>query len=980
MEDLTKDIIPVASHELCWAEYSYVTKVDFAQSVSKSTSLCQKICILLTALLNAVGGILILSGNSRSRRCDIDQWQRDLGQQLSKFIPNRDTLIKLIPVGQSIYVYIRKSSHLITLDSHLFIRDGPQNIKKFNASDLSRIITQTVTVPPPVHHAPEWSYDQVLQEHESNNLEYKFKDTTKILKKKKNTNTVLELYENHITDHADRAIFSFPNNLGGGRLVLGVDESDKARGNVVKGHVISLEVQQQLEVFMDEFLKKNPKTMEQRIWGDEMTIPQMGKHWDIHWIDVSLPGSEERRVAIVIDLYQCQGGLFMQCPESYVLDQHGSISRLSYSEWRDLILDACVDAISNMGSVSFSGESGKERTTPDSTRHPTHSKEELDRQLRRKSMLSWIEHNRNWRDRVDVRQRALDNDVLELVIESHMFEATNPVHFTPDEADISAVFPDIEPALEAIKKAHAGNGFVIATRYMFKCFSHGIQLRVSDEHVVDFLLVENNRLHLWTVVRRQGNKEELERQRGYLFLSGRIIKRYLVEVLSEWHRSTTFPVWCHTYSLSDNLEVQYDHTPPSLYTVLDAAEVPCMELIKAIAHMFLSKETKLKSILGDPLSIRLTCKQYKAIVGTEFSRVTFIVGPPGTGKSIIGFHLCQQFKKDTTLYVVSSAEFKAYVDYLDICKTSLVTQEKHLQALLDETQLHSIRRIIVDDVQTMHFRPEAWENLFKYINCNSHIQLLLLGDPDVQTFLPGAPTKALMKQVASFPWGENPMTYPLGHIHRNSPKIVAYLHGCMRQNDPLICTSPVEGDDVETRLMTDVRVDSEDNQLVEYIHSITRPEDRLDNSTSTTVCQYRDIMLMIAGSNSRDDVNHFRELLEKYLGKDKVQPPQTYPVTGIRIGAVGDFHGLEALVCICITDRTALEIAKTLDNSVRRSVEGLYMYDKDGKGTPDDSIHSLLHNNYRAFVCSRAIQKMVFITEAINTDLVSGLGYDDLTR
>ena len=350
---------------------------------------------------------------------------------------------------------------------------------------------------------------------------------------------------------------------------------------------------------------------------------------------------------------------------------------------------------------------------------------------------------------------------------------------------------------------------------------------------------------------------------------------------------------------------------------------------------------------------------------------------------------------------MSSGEFKAYVDYLNVCRTAQVNDGEDLKRLVCSGQLTSMDCIILDDVQTMIYPLEVWDNLLMYIK-NKHTNLLLLGDPAVQNFMDAGHMDGLCKHVAEFCRSEHIpcKTHDLITVHRNSHKVASYLCECTPHIDTLECTSPHGGDGVYVEHMSNIRESSDNNELIMYIDRLTDPTGQVDQGSVTRTYRYRDILVMFAGEDTETDVASFRLLLQTRFGQKNVQTPMTYPVTGIRVGDVRDFHGLDSPVCICIvstihegsptgTDqshpvkkpvRSALNKLKKFLKRISKGSKGHESQREDEHDQTDPSTSSVFLDRYRAFICSRAIHKMIFITEDISVDLAHGLGYDDLSR
>ena len=748
-------------------------------------------------------------------------------------------------------------------------------------------------------------------------------------------------------------------------MVIGVHDKGK-----IFGQALSITDEPNLISFLTSFFTVDPVSQDKRIWGEEGVNPIRGTHWDIDiWPVHNAPGPE-RSVLIILHLYHCKGGVFERCPESYTVNPDATVRQLTFTEWRDMILSSQrTEHEAPQAIVSHLPASVRPRTAahvmnPDNTeegatgQNITLNKDEVNQNLRKESSLSWIDCHKNWQDHIDVRSRELDHNVAELASKSEILQQSSPHHFTPDETVIREACPGIEPALQAMKDVR-GEGCVLISRNMLKCFSNTTQLPHIAEQVIDALMIVASTLHYWVVVRNQGDGTETDNQRAYLYQSGRTIKRYLIETLSKWSSFTAFPLTCHLFSLADKAVIQENDVPSELVEVYDISNF----LRRAIAHMYLSMATQIKSIFDDALSIYLTADQYQIMFCVELNRVAVIVGPPGTGKSIIAFNMCRYFGRDRTMYIVSSGEFKAYVDYLNVCHTAQVKDGEDLQRLMCSGQLTSMDCIILDDVQTMIYPLEVWDILLMHIKTHQQTHLLLLGDPAVQNFMGADYMDGLCKHVAEFCTTERIpyMTRDLTTVHRNTHKLASYICECTSHIDILVCTSPQRGDGVHVERMLNIRENSGNNDLLMYINRLTDPEGQINQGSVTRVFRYRDILVMVDGEETERDVASFRLLLQTRFGQNHVQTPMTYPVTGIRVGDVKDFHGLDSPVCICIVGK----ILETIPT---------------GTDQTDPSTSSVFLDRYRAFICSRAIHKMIFITEDISVDLAHGLGYDDLSR
>ena len=190
----------VPPQRLSQPEYCYTAVVNFSKTVKKSERLYEFLCLMLVALLNAVGGILKLTPQPGTPCTSdmLDQWQRDLGQKLSSFIKDRENLVRPRAIGNDIYIYVRKSPGITTLKSYCFVKDGPTSTEAKDSERIARIMqqetkTESTKLPDPFH------YEQQLPLHECEELEFKCWDICKTLEQNKNKttspSTPIKLYE-----------------------------------------------------------------------------------------------------------------------------------------------------------------------------------------------------------------------------------------------------------------------------------------------------------------------------------------------------------------------------------------------------------------------------------------------------------------------------------------------------------------------------------------------------------------------------------------------------------------------------------------------------------------------------------------------------------------------------------------------------------------------------------------------------------------
>ena len=516
----------VLPHQLSQPEYCYTAEVNFSENVKKSERLYEFLCLMLVALLNAVGGILKLTPKPGTPCTSemLDQWQRDLAQKLSSFITGRDNLIRSRAIGNDIYMYVRKSPCITTLRSYCLVKDGSTSTKTYNNELLARIMqqeTETDSTTLPDH----FYYDQVLHLHECAELEFKLWD----IYKKRSKTTPIKLYEDLII-RTTADIFALSNNKCGGTLVIGVHD----KGNIVKGQELSTTDESKLISFLASFFTADPVSKDRRIWGEEGVNPIQGTHWDINILPVENAPGPGRLVLIILHLYHCKGGVFERCPESYTVNPDATVRQLTFTEWRDMILSSQrTEYEAPQAVVSYVPASVRPRTVahvmnPDTTEEGTTghnivlNMDEVNQNLKKESSLSWIDYHKNWQDHIDVRSRELDHNVAELASKSEILQQRSPHHFTPDETVIKEACPGIEPALDAMKDVH-GEGSVLLSRTMLKCFSNTTQLPHISEHVIDALMMVASTLHYWVVVRNQGDGTETDNQRAYLYQAGRTI-------------------------------------------------------------------------------------------------------------------------------------------------------------------------------------------------------------------------------------------------------------------------------------------------------------------------------------------------------------------------------------------------------------------------------------------------------------------------
>ncbi len=328
-----------------FAEYIFKTEISLDKSPTDTDKTIKEIAKWISALMNTVGGLILLYSNRPDSDRKRDKWLMGFESVLANNWISESLLQSLIRYryletdGQlRIYIFVSRSPNLVTFNFHAFGRraTGVRPIKdshriqemldessRSNASggECSSQMTDLLTEG---HFKVNDPIPVIYRESETMEFKHCYRGTSE---KSELPSFEVRKLKHRLGEYLE--YLSAFANTHGGSLVLGVEEKEKFP--VVRGFRVT-ENQEADEKCITEYLQK---LLQKCIWhGDPDYKPVMDQDWNVFYHKVLEEDGRERKI-IEVRVTKHHGGMFAQSPVYYVLDRNGAIEeKKKYSEWK----------------------------------------------------------------------------------------------------------------------------------------------------------------------------------------------------------------------------------------------------------------------------------------------------------------------------------------------------------------------------------------------------------------------------------------------------------------------------------------------------------------------------------------------------------------------------------------------------------------------------------------------------------------------
>ncbi|XP_056412706.1 schlafen family member 11 [Hyla sarda] len=233
----------------------------------------------------------------------------------------------------------------------------------------------------------------------------------------------------------------------------------------------------------------------------------------------------------------------------------------------------------------------------------------------------------------------------------------------------------------------------------------------SNQHVVcDILFLSpNNYPTLYSVFNAEITDKEFEYSQTTAFA----LKQKFVNIGSYTKKFCIIPAMLDLNTKNGKSSFSWPKiTYPETYKLEDLNAVK--KLLPPLSLVILSFRNMLSDKIGIEYFNLLTIEQYKVLSESVFNQITFVHGPPGTGKTVIALEIIKRLKNrdhcstDEILYVCENKPLREYVRSYNICQVMtrkwFITQEKVI-----------VKHIVVDEAQAFRADEGDWYNKAKHI-------------------------------------------------------------------------------------------------------------------------------------------------------------------------------------------------------------------------------------------------------------------------
>ncbi len=580
-------------------------------------------------------------------------------------------------------------------------------------------------------------------------------------------------------------------------------------------------------------------------------------------------------------------------------------------------------------------------------------------------MLEWTRNKKHWEKYVNVKEV----NIHEAAVACPMWTPTQPIQFTPGRESMRYLFDseeDMERTISAVTTREPGFAIVCKTWKFLISEDRSTEERPTG-HICDILTVtDGGKLALWVVVDSSKEEFHLESQIKYLMTTGRVLKYQMTKKASTGDDLSNLWIDCRLYSpvtssttvdgielgYSDNEKVQND-----LCHLLYDDTVKFAAVQRALAMVVLSKESPLKSCLGDHSSIILSAQQAEVLMLK--AKVNYVSGPAGSGKSFTAACLYRMYGKERSVYICTTKEFVKYLEF-NGCGGTLVLNDEDLLKEIQNGTFDNKACVIIDDCHNFTCTRTSLKKFFKVLKKHRQMSLFVFADNKYQSFNRKRQQAVYdcILELTRHVLKETILVWPLTEIYRNTRKVVSFVQSAIQDacddHQAIQSANPQDGQGVECVAVGDVWDVSPDNGLVVYLRSLLFSD--IYNPT--------EIAILFDPTYTPDEIEKCKDILARQVPNVVVHSAGVFPRTGVIVDSVDSFLGLDSVVCVFILSDThrmkssGHPLGKFLERRSTRRTRSIY------------------NPRYEVFLASRAIHKAVFAVPEMHGDLVHQMKFD----
>ena len=571
--------------------------------------------------------------------------------------------------------------------------------------------------------------------------------------------------------------------------------------------------------------------------------------------------------------------------------------------------------------------------------------------------LDWTENTKDWQKYVKIKEVKIDD----IVTSCPMWNPMLPMAITPDRESIRYLFEsekDMEETLRDLATKEPGFAIVCRTWRFYISDDDAIE-HLPPGHICDILTVtDTGRLTFWVVVNIH-DESSFETQMEYLMTTGRMLKFQIVQKTtgdfsSLWIDCRLFPL-ATPINKEDTVKLRLQECQEIQkhlhHMCHEGVDFVCLQ--QAVAKVILSKDSPLKRCTSDHASIYLTLQQAKVLM--HKSKVNYITGPAGSGKSYTGTFLYKMYGKEKSVYICTTNEFREFLDF-NGCVGTLVLGDQDLLREIKIGTFHNKICVVIDDCHKFNCTRKSIKKLFKVLHKNRDMSLFVFADNDYQSFdrKRQHAVHDCIFELTRTVLGVNLVSDQLTDIYRNTRKVVSFVQAAIQDvydcHQKIECANIEDGDGIECITMSNLWKETPDNDLVVYLRSL------FGNYSQS------DVAVLLDSSYKSGNIEECKHILAKHMPSITLQTADVFPRTGVIVDSVDSFLGLDASVCVFILSTARKKSVHPLRRIFQRRTTQCEM--------------TMYNPRYEVFLASRATHKAVFVVPELSEDLVHQMKFD----
>ena len=852
----------------------------------------EQIAMVLSALVNSGGGVLILHLVTKAGDVNLDMCLNDvvrlITQQetgISKNVFSKTISVTKNEVGKEIYFFADKTTHLVTHNSNAYDikQSNPECIVDNNIVDVIRtcsclndticekhkdLATESVILsrlPNTNRLILNQSFPALDSDSETHFYRY-YQLNRRSLADVLNTQSVqCEILE----------LVSALANTNGGSIFLGVTNTATP---TLEGYWLTENDQKCTEQCISDILTGRNRVLV-TIWGQ----PQIESthYWKTFIHDVFVDNK-----VIEIRVNKCSGGMFCALPVCLDIKDTGEIHQIdSFAEWKKQVLQSTGMSDSSHDDDSECYDKHFERTEmtdkdtpPDSDMPPPTGTPSTIPKPHKQTVSSsqfcwWLSDD----DGVVAESLQFDQCCSKELADSVMDISTSFSTFPPTEA-ISERFANIEhldDILKEILQEHQGdNGVAVFMENVPDAVLpiYGTLKHVTPvHHVFDLVIVKENQPPvIVTIIKEDCDRDDAKK---YCLKLGQLLKRDCSKYTGMDKGNMKFFFQCQLYFIGRGYvhlqqEVHYpkDYLHPSTET-LNTVRYALARILLDCQHI--------TDRYGNIMVRHLSSYQAKVLLGRK-PKVLIVKAIAGSGKTVLALEMARRIKKQhgsrKILFLCRSRGLAAFVQSQTKGSQlfeSVIECDSQSPTELSES-FSRYTDIIIDDAHAIRVygEPTRWtiyNALFSSLQkCQRQAYIFL--DPDLQDYrgcMPDDFVTNLEALAGRYVGKYHVKIEPLGKILRNSRRICQFTKACMGTDDV---------DELNTVLQI-----PEDGVFFHNIQGKNLKDTSQDDTTLlfrlSNLKQYRmqDIAIV---TDSQEDKAWVKQMLE---GKYSTQDATLYP-------------------------------------------------------------------------------------------------------